>query len=385
MLTPEFKLLLSCSKLYAGENELSADKVILHDNINEDLFIELIDRHAVAPLAYKKLKTVIGVSDQLMNGIKLRVQQNQLISLSAMSMIVRLQKKMDEFHIRGLFLKGIPLAAMYYGDIALRESMDIDLWVERKGFSIISDYLSSLGYQSDLDLKKFNKTQINYKFKTDHHLIFSINKPGLPPVIELHWKIKDRFGAFTFNPETDFDSTAKYEIAGISVSVFNHIDNFLYLCTHGCEHAWYRLKWLFDLPQLMSLVNYNWEDVQERAIELNCQDQLKLTFLLLKKLLGYEIPPPLRSDGINSNMKSQLSYIKHCILYRGQYCDTFREKLLNIKYFFSINKKGVLNSALLLRYFTSENDWKMFPLPEKLFFLYFPLRPFLLIWRRVFQ
>jgi hypothetical protein len=331
------------------------------------------------------LKNITGISDQFISRLNKRVLQNQLISLSAMSMIVRLQKKMDEDQIKGIFLKGIPLAAMYYGDIALRESMDIDLWVEQKGFGIISNYLTSLGYRSNLDLKKLNKRQIRYKFKTDHHLLFISDDPALPPVIELHWKIKDRFGLFTFNPEENLELTIAYEIAGVTISVFNHIDNLLYLCTHGCEHAWYRLKWLFDIPQLMSTVNYNWDEVQKRAKELNCEDQLKLTFLLLNKLLGYEIPMPLRLNKINSKMKSQLSYVEHCIHYKGQYCDTDREKWMNVRYFLSINKKGMLNPSLLLRYFTSENDWKLLPLPEKLFFLYFPLRPFLLIWRRVFQ
>lgn len=385
MQTPEFKLLLSCASLKVGANHLSAEKVILNDKINDDSFIQLVDRHAVAPLVHHTLKSVIGVSDQLISRINQRVKRNQLISLSAMSMIVRLQKKMDADQLKGVFLKGIPLAAMYYGDIALRESMDIDLWVEKKGFGIVSKYLTTLGYRSCLALSKLNKRQIKYKFKTDHHLLFVTDDPALPPIIELHWKINDRFGLFTFNPETDFDLTKKYEVAGVTISTFNHIDNFLYLCTHGCEHAWYRLKWLFDLPQLMSSVNYDWEEVQKRAKELNCEDQIKLAFLLLNKLLGYEIPAPLRTNKINSSLKSQRSYIEHCIYYKGQYCDTNREKWMNFRYSLSRNKKGIFNPSLLLRYLTSENDWKFLKLPEELFFLYFPLRPFLLIFRRVFQ
>ena len=385
MLTPEFKLLLSCTKLHAGESEISLDKFVLHESLNEGLLIELIDRHAIAPLVYRNLKSFKGVSDRLINDIRLRVQQNQLISLSAMSMIVRLQKKMDELQLRGLFLKGIPLASIYYGDLALRESMDIDLWVEKRGFDIMSDYLRSIGYHSNLDLKKLNKAQIKHKFRTDHHLLFSTNSPGLPPVIEMHWKIKDRFGSFTFDPENDFELTTQHEIAGVNVSVFDHIDNFLYLCTHGCEHAWYRLKWLFDLPQLMSTINYNWTEVQKRAIKLNCEDQVRLTFLLLNKLLGYQIPVQFRFEKLSPKVKSQLSYIEHCIHYRGQFCETAVEKMMNFIYSLSINKKGFFNTGLLLRYFTSENDWRLLPLPEKLFFLYYPLRPFLLIWRKFFK
>ena len=265
MFTPEFKLLLSSCKPFSGANQTESDKSVFPDQINEDHFIELVDRHAVAPLAYQNLRSRTELSSQLSEVLKLRVEQNQLRSLSAMLMIVRLQKKLDADHINAIFLKGIPLAAIYYGDVALRQSMDIDLWVEKKGFNAIADYLTSLGYQSNMNLKQLNKKQIAHKFRTDHHLHFHTNDPSLPPFIELHWKIRDRFGLFTFNPELHYNQTNKYEIAGVKIPVFNHIDNFLFLCTHGCEHAWYRLKWLFDIPQLMSKVNYDWQEVKKKS------------------------------------------------------------------------------------------------------------------------
>jgi len=58
-------------------------------------------------------------------------------------------------------------------------------------------------------------------------------------------------------------------------------------------------------------------------------------------------------------------------------------RLSHLKYRLSQNKKGLFNWVLILTYLTSPNDWKLLPLPNYLFFLYFPLRLFLMVWRRV--
>jgi hypothetical protein len=176
-----------------------------------------------------------------------------------------------------------------------------------------------------------------------------------------------------------------YNSSNSLIPVFSHVDNLLFLCTHGCDHAWYRLKWFFDLPQLINKIEFNWNEVLTRAEELNCLDQLLLSFLLLNKLLNHPIPAELqlRLQKNKHKLTWSLSYVEHCLLYTGLFCDTDKEKLLNLRYVWSQNKKGILNPTFYYRYLTSENDWKLLPLPTYLFFLYFPLRPFLLLWRRI--
>jgi hypothetical protein len=141
------------------------------------------------------------------------------------------------------------------------------------------------------------------------------------------------------------------------------------------------LKWLFDLPKVINHVQFNWDDVYERAIELNCLDEVKLTFLVLNRVLKIDVPTQFQIKIVDRKLKSQLLYIEHCIQYDGDYCDTSIEKVKNLLYFLSINQMGFLNYQLILRYLTSERDWKTLQMPDRLFFLYFPLRPFLIIWR----
>jgi hypothetical protein len=377
----EHKLLISCAAMHWSEKQ--SNVIVPQDEfeINDRKFIELIDRHALAPLAFKCLHNNVLLTHDLKAQMKMRADINQLAALKSMSMIVRLQKKMDELKLRGVLLKGVPLASIYYGDIGLRHCGDIDLWVEKKGFDIISSYLTSLGYRSNLEFSQFNQRQVAFKYKTDHHTHFTSEDPALPPVIELHWKLRGRFGFFTFDPENPAIKYLEFDVGGVHVNILNHVDNFLFLCCHGSEHAWYRLKWLFDLPKVINHVQFNWDDVYERAIELHCLNQVKMTFLLLSRFLKIDVPTQFQIKLVDRKVKNQLLYIEHCIQYDGDYCDTSIEKARNLLYFLSINQRGFLNYQLILRYLTSERDWETLQMPEKLFFLYFPLRPFLIIWR----
>ena len=377
----EHKLLISFAAMHWDEEQSNVIIPQVEFEINDKKFIELIDRHALAPLAFQSLGNNVHVTHDLKAQMKMRADINQLAALKSMSMIVRLQKKMDELKITGVFLKGVPLASVYYGDIGLRHCGDIDLWVEKKGFEIISSYLTTLGYRSNVELSQFNRRQIAFKYKTDHHIHFASEDPTLPPVIELHWKLRGRFGFFTFDPKNLTIKYLQFDVGGVKLNLLNHIDNFLFLCCHGSEHAWYRLKWLFDLPKVINHVQFNWDDVYERAIELNCLDEVKLTFLVLNRVLKIDVPPQFKIKILDRKVKSQLLYIEHCIQYDGDYCDTSIEKVKNLLYFLSINQMGFLNYQLILRYLTSERDWKTLQMPDRLFFLYFPLRPFLIIWR----
>ena len=376
--SPEQQLLIGCCKVHVGQKKNNFSAPDLLSEINENHFIELVDRHGVAPLIFHHLSGVPELSGDLKTRLKERALQIQIAGIVATSMIIKLQKQLDDNQLKGVFLKGIPLAAMYYGDIGLRHSNDIDLWVEKKGFTLISTFLKALGFHSSFDLAKFNQKQIAYKYITDHHVSFSTDNPEYPPVIELHWRLRGRFGFFTLDPENGHHQTIKHPISGASISVLNHIDHFLFLGSHGCEHAWYQLKWLFDLPQMISRAEFDWDVVYKRAIELNCLEQIQLTFLVLNRVLEQEIPSQFMVSPVKSTMKKQLFYIEHCIKCNEKNADTTYEKIQNLRYFLLLNKKGAFNRGIVLRYLSSESDWQMLPLPEKLFFLYFPLRPFLL-------
>lgn len=366
ILSPEFKLMLSCCRVKPGRKELEHRAEALGTSIDEDVFFALLIRHRVLPLVYWNLKEESRISEGLKDKLKQLAAANQLQALQSRHMQFRLQKELYLQQYKGFFLKGVSLSEQYYGDAGLRHVMDIDCWLEEKALGPIGDWLFNEGYSSVPDIRHLNARQFAFVQRTDHDLQFLTDKPGLPKVIELHWKLRGPLGGFNLQPDAPM----------------NEVDHFLYLCTHGTEHGWFRMKWLFDLPQIIDTVSFDWEAVRERAIVLDCLDHLEIAMTVLKEFLNEPIPKAISSRLQPHQYESHLRYIRQVIVVESTFNDNDTNRLAYFKYMLLLSRRK-FNWVLVLKYLTSHQDWKLLPLPKQLFFLYFPLRPFLVLLRRI--
>jgi hypothetical protein len=381
--SPEFKLLLSCCRVIPSIVETNLREEVLSSKIDEDLFYSLILRHRIGPIIYHNLKIEDRISEGLKTKLKLLSDENILKSLATKQMIIKIQREFNIKKYKRFFLKGITLAEKYYGDVSLRHSLDLDFWVEGSGIEAMSSFLLNEGYKSDPSFSELNETQLNYVKRIDHDLQFINAKNDLLKSIELHWKIRGSLGSFSFDPNLDYDKLARFKVGSETIKVFDEIDNLLYLCTHGTEHAWFRLKWLFDLPQILDKVEFDWNEVIRRAIELKCLDQLIISFVVLNQFIDQEIPSAIMELIDQKKIQPSLDFIYESILSETTFNENDSNRIKYLGYSISQSKNGIFNTQLLMKYLTGPSDWKLLPLPEKLFFLYFPLRPFLLLWRRL--
>lgn len=365
--SPEFMLMLSCCRVKPGSRESERREEALGASIKEEVFLALLIRHRVFPLAYFNLKNESLISEELKHRLKQLAESNQLHALQSLHMQFRLHKERDQQQYKGFFLKGVSLSEQYYGDAGLRHVMDIDCWVEEKALEPIADWLFKEGYVSVPDIRSLNARQFAFVQRTDHDLQFLTEKPGLPKIIELHWKLRGPLGGFNLQPDAPM----------------NEVDHFLYLCTHGTEHGWFRMKWLFDLPQIIDTVSFDWEAVRERAIALDCLDHLEIAMLVLQEFLNESIPNAIFSRLQPHQYENHLRYIRKVISAESTFNDNYGNRMAYFKYMLLLSRRK-FNWALVLKYLTSPQDWKLLPLPKQLFFLYFPLRPFLVLWRRIF-
>jgi hypothetical protein len=368
ILSSEFKLMLSCCRIIPGNKELEQREDAFAETIDEDYFWALVLRHRIYPIVWFNLQREARLSMGLKEKLKQFSENNQRHALQSLLMQYRIQKVFDEQRFKGFFLKGVTLSELYYDDPGIRHVMDLDCWVEESAIGHATEWLYKEGYVSIPDIRTLNAKQLDFIKKTDHDLQFISEKPGLPSIVELHWKLRGPLGGFNLNPD----------------SPMNEVDNFLYLCAHGTEHGWFRLKWLFDLPQIMDRVAFDWAQVRDRAIMLDCLDHLEITMLVLQSMLNEPIPEAINVHLHASKYTIQLKYIHAAIASSSVFNDNDANRLAYLRYMRSLSRKKI-NWGLVLKYLTSPKDWELLPLPSGLFFLYFPLRPFLFLWRRFFE
>jgi hypothetical protein len=101
-------------------------------------------------------------------------------------------------------------------------------------------------------------------------------------------------------------------------------------------------------------------------------------------MLNEPIPVLIKNQLDPLRYTTQLRYIHAAIASSTVFSDNDANRIAYLKYMSSLSRKKI-NGAFILKYLTSPNDWKLVPLPPSLFFLYFPLRPFLILWRRIFE
>jgi hypothetical protein len=378
----EFKLALSCSALDVERALDLSTQLKDQPGFSETDFLIFLRRHHICELAFHSLKENSFFSNSFQLQLELQSKANQLKAIKGQSIQVKLQSYFDEHHIYAIFLKGILLSRQYYGDLGLRNVIDIDVWVDEEVFNQVKLFLQSLGYVSILDHHSFNQQQLNYIHQCNHDEIFYNTADNSAPVIELHWKLRNALGNFMFDPNKDQENLMQVELNGVAFSVFNHVDQFIFLCVHGAEHGWFKLKWLVDLVHMNKAVDFDWDYVVNRAKALRSQRELRLAWSLLEEFYDLAIPEMIAKVKLTSTDKLRLNYVKHLITYEGAFCYTGKEKLLNLFYTLSLNRRPFFAKELVLKNLTNTTDWLTLPLSSSLFFLYFPLRPFLWVYRK---
>jgi hypothetical protein len=379
----EFQLALCCSALDVKRALDLSIQLQGQADFSEADFLIFLRRHHICELAFQTLKENSLFTNSFYLQLELQAKANQLKAIKSQSIHIKLQESFDSQHIYAIFLKGILLSRQYYGDIGLRNVVDIDVWVEENNFKKVEDFLRSLGYVGTLDKYDLNSKQLTFLRQTTHDEIFYNESDRSAPVVELHWKLRNALRNFKFDTNADRGLLSSVEENGRSFSVFNHVDQFIFLSVHGAEHAWFKVKWLVDLVHLIKAIELDWEKVVMRAKELNSLKEVRLAWELLDQFYGLQKPNPIRQIKLSFLDRLRLKYILQQLVYNGQFCDTKKEKILNVLYTVSLNKKSLLSKELVYKNLTNTTDWLTLPLPEYLFFLYFPLRPFIWVFRKL--
>ncbi len=266
--------------------------------------------------------------------------------------------------------KGPVLAATAYGDYAMRVYDDLDILVAEKDVLKARDLLVSQGYRPEFQLTRaqeraYLRAQSEFKVLRDEGGV----------IIELHWRITERYFSFLLNPEELWERLVPVSLAGQEVHTFSPEDLLLILCAHGTKHMWQRLVWICDVARLVSSHQMDWQRVVEQARRLSSERMLLLGLFLAHELLGAALPEGVlgmaRADPAVASLAAQvyvwlwsgppdcLGDLDGCLFHLRA-----RERVQDrVRY------------CLLLGLTPTPGDWACVELPPALFPLHYVLRP----------
>src|SRR6202035_5673715 len=196
-------LLAVCAAIPKQENS-DRLRLLFEHPVRWQVLFDLAGRHGVQPLLCQALA---GVHDavppdelsSLMRSYQINLHKALLLSRE----LIRIVERLSADDIEVLPHKGLALAEVIYGDIALRQSGDIDLLIRPQDASRIRDAVGELGYTPHLTLAA--PEQRAY-LKSGYE--FAFDGAAGPNLLEVQWAIQPRFYSIDFDMDGLFQRAA---------------------------------------------------------------------------------------------------------------------------------------------------------------------------------
>jgi len=270
-----------------GEGDLGRIRGLLEKPVEWEAVLRLGDNHGVSSLLYQNLSRLGDmVPSAVLDALRKRYEKNVYKSLFLTSELIRILDCLGGLGIEAIPYKGVVLSEVYYGDMALRQTGDIDMFVRKRDVERGKNALREMGYTTRLVIPE---DAVEEYMASGYEWTF--DGPAGPNLLELQWALEPRFYAVDFDLEGLFERAVKVTVGGRSVKTPSPDDLLLVLSVHAAKHVWGRLILLRDIAQILKLENLNWDWVQSRAQELGIERILRVTFLLANRFLGTRIPP----------------------------------------------------------------------------------------------
>ena len=346
---------------------LASDNSIMFDE-----FVKLVEFHKVYTHVYDTVKYFdifpIGVIEKL----KQLNEKNIRKSLAITAELKKLNKFLGRSNISFIVFKGQPLSIMLYGNTHQRISKDIDILIEQDDLEKVLEIF-------EREYKILDSTKLPLKHLKNYydHIAFINSKTST--VIEVHWKLlNNEYLAPKFN-NAAVDNTVQINISGEDFKVLSFQYNLLYFIIHGAQHHWFRLFWLKDLAQFCLSEKFCLNELIKLGKQYNV-DELSISSLLLCYEI-FDLPSLKKIDSIEKNtriFKLNKSYKKK-IQYSqvdqeaAPYKTRMKMKFNQLREGFLLQRGIKYKLKVLDKNFIIIRDIETLPLPEKLFFLYYPL------------
>ncbi len=290
-------------------------------------------------------------------------------NLALVGELLQLSELLTRHHIPFLALKGPALALLAYGDPALRQFRDLDILVRRSDVTRASDVLTARGYQPRLKLTPAREAAFRAAF-CEHEFA---RPDGM--LVELHWAFFPRAFGFSLRFEDALAQGQPVRLGGSIVQTLGPEDLLVYLCAHGTYHRWVRLEWIVDVARLAGrAAAIDWSQVLERARALGAARMLRVGLLLAHDLFAVRLPERvtrnLLSDPAAVSLAShaQRRLFLHLPKLEGAWAHWYHARAHDRLR----DRVACLGRALIT---LSPRDWALVPLPDRLYPLYYLIRP----------
>lgn len=375
--TPPFEGLLAGMRLALGTGEREADVAALDGIADWKAVARLAKSHRVGALMWSGVHAAgrgAPGPDAALGPLR---QQSIVRGLRQLAGLRQATERLTEHGIPSLVLKGLPLGARLFGTPLARHCFDIDLLIPPDAVAAAGRALSLGGW--NLYKPSFRPTPARNRYYDRFVKDRLFVGPG--GALELHHRLANNPFLLQASFERLRANAASVEVGGRVYAVPGDDDLLVYLAVHGQLHRWSRLKWICDFAALIASIDGARFDAAMqrcRRQKLELEPVFGPALLLCRQSFHVDLPAaaslPIGTQARRATRLTRRLW-KKPLGARGlkgvaRRIDELRTGLAM--------RPGWRNAAHeLARLCIAPYDFGRVNLPDRLFFLYVPLRPVL--------
>ena len=293
--TAEVLLVIECTRSRVSDESTPQIRKYVEDGVSWMALIQFAIVHGVLPLVANTLKATSA--DLLPRDVLLQfdrvLTRAEARNRRQWSALTRVMQAFSDERVRLLAFKGTALTSLFYGDLRLRESHDIDLWAAPEDTAKAGEILRSIGY---LPLPQCGHSWLRRSLAK---MVYRSCMPvaSMPsPLKQVEFISADGDTAIDlqnirsqlyFKPDFNglWDRRSMAMGSALNVPTLSKADYLLTLAVHGAKHSWRRMNWIVDVDRLLtSSPDLDWDLISACAIHWRCQRRLCSTLAIRSRL-----------------------------------------------------------------------------------------------------
>lgn len=367
--SPELELLLTCARRTMSAECAQRARELVDQPLDWSRFLDLAQAHGLLPLLYWHGTRGIGLDfpPEVAQRLEERFRANVARSLLMVQALFKIVDLLGSCGIPAVPFKGPALAESLYGDVALRECVDLDILLRVRDVPQAIRTLVSAGYDAPA---KLTPAQQNALVATQYECGF-LSPAGI--LVELQWRIVPRYFSLALPEEQYWSRMQSLTICGREMKSLSGEDLLLLLSFHGGKHGWEKLIWVADVGELVaSRPHLDWAYVLDHARRTGGLRMVLLGLVLANRLLGTAMPSALDPALARERAVARIADSVYGNLVSGE-CPGYAKSQL---YLLRVRERWRDRLRYVVRFtFTATPmEWEMIGFPPRLFFLYRFLR-----------
>jgi hypothetical protein len=362
----EWSLLLAACSVLPTEEKAARIRALSGSGVQWSSLLNLAENHGVQPILAQALLSAGGeIPAETLANLSQSYHTNVHKTLFLAREFVGIVDSLSQAGIEFMAYKGLALAQTLYGDVALRQSGDIDLLIHASDLNRVREAVADLGY---IPHQTLSRDEEEAYLQAGYECVF--DAPAGKNLLEVQWAIQPSFYSVTLDVEKLFRRAVDVTVAGAEIKTLSHEDSFLVLAVHAAKHVWGKLIWLCDLARISSMQALDWKSIAGQAQELGIVRILRVTLLLAQKLLGVSLPASAEANLAVDSTAGPLA--KEVTSYIATEKTFDVESIAYFKLMLRLRERQIDRMRFLERlvFTPGPGEWAVVRLPKSLFPLY---------------